>query len=168
MKIKILGLMFALLSFSSYATNNTELLVWANEAIVATYTFNYKTFTQDQKKIAQYFTTQGWIAFYKALNASKLPEAIQQNSYEVSSVATAPPQLNVLDQNHWTVTMPILVQYQNPQYKQQQHLKIVLGVTQATPGQGVRGYAITSLQSTATKPPCKCVSGKDNSEPKPN
>lgn len=136
--------------------DNIQLLVWANEAIVTSYTYNYKTYTQDQKKIAQYFTTDGWIAYSKALNASKLPEAVQKNSYNVTAVATQPPQLAVIDSTHWNVTMPILVQYQNPQYQQQQNVKVVLGITLASAGQGVRGFAITSLQSTAIKPPCPC------------
>ncbi|RUR12890.1 DotI/IcmL family type IV secretion protein [Legionella sp. km772] len=170
MKIKLvfIGLLLTFNAVLSYsAPDNVALLVWANEAIVSTYTTNYKTFAQDQKRLAQYFTTEGWIAYSKALNASKLPEAIQKNAYEVSSVASAPPQLAVVDQNHWTVTMPILVQYKNPQYQQQQSLNIVLGITLASPGQGIRGYAITSLKSSVTKPPCQCMS-QEESTPAPS
>ncbi len=168
MKIKIhfLGFFLAIFSLTSYsAPDNVELLVWANEAIVTTYTSNYKTYMQEQKKIAQYFTSDGWIAYSKALNASKLPATIQSNSYDVTAVATAPPQLNILDQSHWTVVMPILVQYQNPQYQQQQNLKIILGFTLASTGQGIRGFAITSLQSKVIKPPCQCVSTEEENTP---
>lgn len=165
-KIPLLGFFLAFFSFSSYAApDNVELSVWANEAIVATYTSNFKTYAQEQKKIAQYFTTDGWIAYTKALNASKLPDAIQKNSYEVSAVATAPPQLNIVDANHWSIIMPVLVQYNNPQYQQQQNLKIALGITQASAGQGIRGYAITSLQSTVIKPPCQCMVQEEEETP---
>ena len=61
--------------------------------------------------------------------------------------------------------MPVLVQYNNPQYQQQQNLKIVLGITQASAGQGIRGYAITSLQSTVIKPPCQCMVQEEEETP---
>jgi hypothetical protein len=139
------------------ASEDAPLLVWANEAIIASYTFSAANYLDDQKKIARYFTSGGWIAFNKALNASKLPEVIKKNAYEVTAVATAPPELVTLDPTHWTVIMPILVQYKNPQYNQQQQLKVTLGFTTATAGQGMRGYAITSLQSVVTQPPCQCA-----------
>ena len=61
------------------APDRTQLAVWANEAIIATYTFNYKNYIQDQKEIAKYFTAEGWIAYSKALDDSKVPEAVQKN-----------------------------------------------------------------------------------------
>lgn len=134
-----------------------QLLVWANEAIIKTYSYTYSNYLPAQKETAQYFTSDGWIAYTKALNASKVPEEVQKNLYTVSAVATAPPVLNTVDATHWTVTMPVLVQYQNPQYQQQQNLNIVLGITLSSSGQGVRGFAITSFQSHAITPPCRCI-----------
>ena len=138
------------------APDRTQLAVWANEAIIATYTFNYKTYLADQKNIAKYFTAEGWIAFNNALNASKLPEAVQKNSYDVTAVATQPPKLVFLDPTHWQATMTILVVYQNLQYNQRQNLKVVLGFSEAPKGQGVRGLSITSLKSTVIEAPCQC------------
>ena len=138
------------------APDRTQLAVWANEAIIATYTFNYKTYTEQQKEIAKYFTSDGWIAYTKALNASKLPDAVQKNLYDVTAVATQPPKLIFFDATHWQAIMTILVLYENPQYQQRQNLKVVLNFSEAPAGQGVRGMSITSLQSTATTPPCQC------------
>ncbi|MBL7481442.1 DotI/IcmL family type IV secretion protein [Legionella bononiensis] len=138
------------------APDRTQLAVWANEAIIATYTFDYKNYLQQQKEIAKYFTSDGWIAYTKALNESKLPEAVQKNSYEVTAVATQPPVLTTLDPTHWQATMTVLVVYKNPQYQQQQNLKVVLSFIQAPAGQGVRGFAVTSLQARVTEPPCEC------------
>ena len=137
--------------------DNVAVAVWANEAIVTTYTYNFKTYLDDQKRMAQYFTTDGWIAYVKALNASKLPDAVQKNSYDVSAVATKPPFINALDPSHWIVSMPILVEYRNPQYQQQQNLKVVINIVASPSGQGTRGLAITSLQSTQISPPCQCA-----------
>ena len=161
-------LAFILLSFFfqfSYAqSEQAELSVWVNEAIVATYTYSYQNYLEDQKKIAKYFTADGWIAFNNALNASKLPEAVQKNQYRVSSVATEPPVITNIDPTHWKATMRLLVVYQNPQYQQRQHLKININFIAAPSGQGVRGYSMTNLQSVATKPSCKCII-EEESEP---
>lgn len=138
------------------APDRAQLLVWAQEAITATYTYNFKEYEQEQKAIAQYFTADGWIAYSKALNASKLPESIQKNAYNVSAVATQPPALITLGPTHWAVSMPILVVYKNPQYQQQQNLKVVIQFSQAPKGQGVRGFSASSLKATSISPPCQC------------
>lgn len=156
------ALFLALASATCTAADRTQLVVWANEAIVATYTYNYKTFEQDQKQIAHYFTADGWLKYSKALNASKLPDAVQKNAYDVSAVATQPPKLITLDPTHWAVTMPILVVYKNPQYQQQQHLNVVISFSTAPEGLGVRGFNISSLQATLAQPPCQCVPEAEN------
>lgn len=72
-------IIFAFFSQLSYAgPEQAPMAVWVNEAIVATYSFDYKNYLQDQKQIAQYFTANGWMAYSKALNESKLPEAVQK------------------------------------------------------------------------------------------
>jgi hypothetical protein len=167
-KTMLPGFILFILSISGQAApNRVQLMVWANEAIVATYTYNYDTYLQDQKQIAQYFTADGWIAYSKALNDSKLPDAVQKNTYKVSAVATKPPQLIIMDPTHWTVIMPILVNYKNPKYEQQQNLKIVLWFSEAPSGQGVRGLNVTSLQSTEIEPPCLCADTEIKALPAP-
>nr|WP_238584612.1 DotI/IcmL family type IV secretion protein [Legionella worsleiensis] len=138
------------------APDKAQLAVWANEAIVATYTFDSKNFLQQQREIAKYFTSDGWIAYTKALDDSKLPEAVQKNAYEVTAVATQPPIVTPVNPTHWQATMTVLVVYKNPQYQQQQNLKVILNFMQAPSGQGVRGLAVTSLQSSIIEPPCEC------------
>lgn len=139
------------------APDKVQRAVWANEAIVATYTFDYKNYLTEQKQIAKYFSSPGWIAYSQALIDSKLPGNVQKNSYFVSAVATQPPVIKEIDATHWQATMPILVLYENPQYQQQQHLHVVLNFSEAPPNQGIRGLRIDNLQSTASTPPCQCV-----------
>ncbi|ARH01352.1 DotI/IcmL family type IV secretion protein [Legionella micdadei] len=149
--------LFALsLSVKAAPLDDVQLAVWANEAIVATYTYDYKNFLQRQKEIAKYFTADGWTAYSAAVTASKLPETIQANSYNVSAVATLPPTINTLGSNQWEAKMPLLVVYKNPQYQQKQTLEVTIRFTQAPGGQGVRGFAITSLQAKVSEPPCQC------------
>ncbi len=146
-----------LLFLSSHTrADNTQLAVWANEAIVATYTYDYKNFLSRQKEIAKYFTAEGWTAYSDALNNAKLPEIIQKNAYFVSAVATLPPEIKSISSAHWIASMPLLVVYKNPQYQQKQNLLVTIHFIPAPSGQGVRGLSIVSLQSKVIEPPCLC------------
>lgn len=155
-------LFFNLLSTLIHATpNNTQLAVWANEAIIATYNYDYKNYLTQQKAIAQYFTAPGWIAYSTALNASKLPQDVQKNAYYVSAVATYPPTIKNVGPQQWQATMPILVIYKNPQYQQKQTLNVTINFQTAAKGQGIRSLAITSLHSQVSQPPCQCLGDKE-------
>ncbi len=158
---RLTALCLSLIAFSGTVIadmDNTQLAVWANEAIVATYTYDYQNFLLQQKEIAQYFTSKAWIDYSKVLNDSKLPDAVQKNNYYVSAVATLPPEIKPLRPNVWQATMPLLVVYKNPQYQQKQTLGITLEFGTAPLGQGIRGFAITSLQAKVIQPSCQCPS----------
>ncbi|MGL5742454.1 MAG: DotI/IcmL family type IV secretion protein [Legionella sp.] len=172
MKRKLAFILLLFVSQISHAQpEHVQLSVWVNEAIVGTYTYNYKTFIEDQKRIAKYFTADGWIAYSNALNYSKLPDMIQKNLYYVSSVATEPPVLTNIDETHWKASIGLLVVYKNPQYQQRQHLHVTITFMPAPSGQGVRGFSITSLQSVERTPLCKCLLDEENNptpSPSPN
>lgn len=146
------------------APSDTELAVWANEAIVATYTYNFKNFMERQREIAKYFTAVGWTNYSKVLTDSKIPDAVQANSYYVSAVATLPPQITAKSPGHWQAKMPLLVLYKNPQYQQKQTLEITLDFGESPEGQGIRGLSITSLQATTAIPPCQCETENNSGE----
>jgi hypothetical protein len=157
----IIATILSVAVLNSFATpDKTQLAVWANEAIVATYTFDHEHFLEQQKGIAKYYTAKGWIAYSNALNDSGLPEKIKTNAYFASSVATWPPTLTALDSNHWKAVMPLLVVYKNPQSQQKQNLEVVITFEEAPKGQGVRGLAITSINSNISEPPCLCADKK--------
>ncbi|USQ13558.1 DotI/IcmL family type IV secretion protein [Legionella lytica] len=141
------------------------LIVWVNEAVVATNTYSYKNYLQDQKQIAKYFTADAWIAYNKALNTSQLPEAVQKNLYYVSAIPTEPPVITPIDATHWKAVTNLLVVYQNPQYQQHQTLKVTVNFGVAPSGQGVRGYSITNLQAVTAKPPCQCPIDEEMAPP---
>lgn len=144
-------------SFQAYAaTDNTQMAVWANEAIIATFTYNYQNFLPRQKEIATYFTADGWIRYTKALQDANLPETVKTNSYFVSAVATMPPEIKLLKEGTWQAIMPVLVVYKNPQNIQKQTLAITLTFVKSSTG--VRGFAVTNLQAAVLKAPCKCDS----------
>jgi len=135
---------------------NPIFAVWANEAIVATYSFDDKNFIEQQKEIAQYFTAAAWIQYSRAFQASQIPKLVKENHYTVSAVALLPPVISHLSPQHWQAVMPLLVLYKNPQYQQKQTLNVTLDFMQAPAGQGVRGFVVTLFQSKIASPPCQC------------
>ena len=153
-------LVYLLLFMTSFhvhaALDKVQLSVWANEAIIATYTYSYRNFIDRQKEIAQYFTAEGWISYSKAFQDAKLPDTIQKNAYIVSAVATLPPTVKPLEKGGWQATMPILVIYKNLQYQQKQTLDVTITFATAPAGQGIRGLAISNLKAVAATMPCQC------------
>jgi hypothetical protein len=144
------------LTWQALAQSNTQLEVWANEAIVATYTFDSQNYVAQQKQIALYFTTKGWVDYTNALFKSQLLDSIKKNNYFVSAVATSPPQISSIGTSSQKAVMPILVLYQNPQYQQKQYLTVTIQFSPAPAGQGIRGWLIDSIESKESKPSCRC------------
>lgn len=143
--------------FSGFAMmNHAQMSVWVNEAIVTMYTYDYKDYVMREKDMAQYFEANAWMSYLKALNNSGLIDAVKKNQYTVSAVATLPPSIKKLNARQWEATMPLLVLYQNKEQQQTQTLNAVLDFVEAPEGQGVRGLAITSIQTKKSEPPCVC------------
>lgn len=138
--------------------------VWVNEAIVATYSYDYKNFLEQQKQIAKYFSAKGWINYSKALNQSHLPEAVQKNMYSVNAIPIDTPQLTALGSGQWKAENKILVTYQNLEYKQQQVLNVSVQFSSAPSGQGIRGFSIDNLKSLVIKKPCQCALSENSEE----
>lgn len=160
MKIKLLiliGLFFINVSFAD--SPNNKLTVWVSNAVTATYTYDYEHFLNQQKEIAKYFTSDGWVNYTKALSDSKLSEMVKKHSYYVSSVPVFPPSIKKVSENNWQAEISILVVYKNPAYQQKQTLKVTVNFVKSNNG-GVEGYAITSLTSVVAEPPCKCADVK--------
>ena len=148
------------------APDATQLAVWANEAIVATYTYDYKNYLPQQRNIAKYFTAPGWTAYSTALNASGLPAVVEKNAYAVSAVTTMPPEVKAISDNQWQATMPLLVIYKNLQYQQKQTLQVTINFSEAPAGQGIRGLTINNLQAKVSQPPCECQQPLPDTNPK--
>ena len=137
-------------------SDEVSISVWTNEAIVATYTYDYQNYLTRQQSIAQYFTATAWIDYNKALQSSKLIQSVQENKYTVSAVAAMPPSIKQISSTRWRAVMPILVIYKNPRYQQKQTLEVTIDIDQAAAGAGVRGLAINSMTVQSKALPCQC------------
>ena len=154
----IVGITLWLLSSITYAMpSDSDLSVWANEAIVSAYTFDANNFLARQQSTAKYFTTEAWINYTRALQAAKLLESVQKHNYAVSAVALLPPTVKLLkDSKEWQAKMPLLVLYKGSDYQQKQSLEVVITFQEAKKNEGIRGLALTSFTTSVTTPACRC------------
>ncbi len=150
-----------LLNTAHAAVDPVTQSVWANEAIVATYTYNASNFLTRQQSIASYFTADGWKAFSTALSKAGIQANVEQNNYSVSAVATLPPTITTVENNLWQAVMPVLVVYQSPVAQQKQNLTVTMQFKAVPSGQGVRGYAIESMQVVPAESVWNCTPKKN-------
>ncbi|MCX7116972.1 MAG: DotI/IcmL family type IV secretion protein [Legionellales bacterium] len=138
--------------------DEAQLSVWANEAIIETYTYSYQNLLEQQKHIATYFSVPGWMSFINAIRDAKLLDAVKKNNYFVNAVALMPPTIRNTSPTSWQAVMPVLIVYKNAQYEQKQYVSVTLDFSQAPVGKGVRGFFINSLRTKEIAPPCVCKS----------
>jgi len=164
MKIFVWTVTLLIAAAANGGQGNLDKKIWAHQAIVATFQIKNSTYIADQKEIAKYFTAPAWKTYLNVLETVNFQQYIEKNNYRVSAVALKPVQLKQLEQGHWQATMPILVQYKNPQQEQLQTLQATIQFKQAPPGQGVRGYQLVSFVSKNIDKPCQCMiaKGKQN------
>lgn len=157
----IIWLISLIVSVNIYAGQaNLDKKIWAHQAILATFQLNNNTYIADQKEIAKYFTLDAWTKYLQLLEKVKFQQFIEKNNYRVDAVALKPVSLKQMKQGYWQATMPILVQYKNPQYSQLQTLEVGIQFKPAPRGQGVQGYQLVSFFSKKIDKPCRCMVDK--------
>jgi intracellular multiplication protein IcmL len=135
--------------------NDTQLLVWANEATIKLYDFDYAKYREQLQQASRYFLPEAWEVYTEALAESGLLETVKQKKYIVSAVATKPPvitkQTHTQGRHLWEVEMPILVLFQSDKGKQEQHLLIKLTIAATGDTLGTRGLSILSFEAEKVK-----------------
>ncbi|GEM_PF-3313239 len=132
------------------------LQVWANEAIINTFTFNSENIKTRQQDMSRYFAPETWKIYRDAFNQSSIYKKIHAHHLAVSAVATKPPKITIKTFDNISVEMPILVTYTSPHKSITQNLNITLKLIQK-PGAGVREYVIQQFQSINISEPCGCA-----------
>jgi len=96
---------------------DTEILQWANLAIIAANSFNYVNYRSELQAASEFFTAEGWDSFISAIKSSNNLQAVISNKFVVSAMATQAPTIierGVYNGRYsWRIRMPILVTYQS-------------------------------------------------------
>lgn len=123
-----------------------SLLVWANEAAVTAYSYDFVHYRKELQTASQYFTPEGWKKFKEALDKSGNLDTVISKKLVVSAVATGVPV--ILEQGvntgkyFWKVEMPMLVTYQNNSFIKNQNLVATMLVVRTPKNIGTRGLGI--------------------------
>lgn len=127
----------------------TAVLVWANEAAVSVFSYNFVNYETALQSASSYFTPDGWSAFSKSSEQTNNLNAVIEKKLIISAVATRSPiilQQGILDGRYsWRVQMPLLVTYQSASEYAQQSLIVTMLISRTSPYEGVRGIGITQF-----------------------
>lgn len=128
---------------------DVALSVWANEAAVSAYTYTFANYRKALQDASQYFTREGWRAFYDALKASKNLDVVIDQKLAVTAVATGAPLIiesGVVNNRYsWKVEMPMLISYLSSTATRKQNVEVSMVIVRTDKYEGTRGLAISNF-----------------------
>jgi intracellular multiplication protein IcmL len=150
------GRITPLIALNAPNQSDSSVLQWANQAAIASFSYNFVNYRSELQSASGFFTAEGWEQFLTALQDSNNLESVKAKKLVVSAVATSAPiflQKGILNGRYaWRIQMPILVTYQSASEFAQQNLTVTMLVTRVdtlnTP-QGIGIAQFISAPSTA-------------------
>lgn len=129
--------------------SDSAVLQWANQAAIASFTYNFVNYRDELQASSGFFTSEGWDQFLTALQQSNNLDAVKAKKLIVSAVATRAPiilQKGILNGNYsWRVQMPILVTYQSASEFTQQNNVVTMLITRVSTLNSPRGIGISQF-----------------------
>lgn len=133
-------------------TNPNDVIKWAENVVVLTYSLDYITFRKSLQDSAQYFTWRGHVDFLRALQLSNNLEAVKENKQVVSAEVTGTSQLvrqgvePGASTYSWDLRIPLTITYQNSEksFLKQEGIALVK-VQRVTFLESLKGLAIAEL-----------------------
>lgn len=129
--------------------SDSAVLQWANQAAIASFTYNFVNYRKELQAASEFFTPDGWRQFLQALQSSNNLDAVKAKKLIVSAVATRAPIIldkGVLNGRYsWRVQMPILVTYQSASQFTQQNNVVTMLITRVSTLNSPRGIGISQF-----------------------
>lgn len=129
--------------------SDSAVLQWANQAAIASFTYNFVNYRDELQASSGFFTADGWDQFLNALQSSNNLDAVKAKKLIVSAVATRAPiilQKGLLNGSYsWRVQMPILVTYQSASEFTQQNNVVTMLITRVSTLNSPRGIGISQF-----------------------
>lgn len=129
--------------------SDSAVLQWANQAAIASFTYNFVNYRDELQASSGFFTAEGWDQFLNALQQSNNLDAVKAKKLIVSAVATRAPvilQKGILNGSYsWRVQMPILVTYQSASEFTQQNNVVSMLITRVSTLNSPRGIGIAQF-----------------------
>jgi intracellular multiplication protein IcmL len=129
--------------------SDSAVLQWANQAAIASFTYNFVNYRDELQASSGFFTAEGWDQFLNALQQSNNLDAVKAKKLIVSAVATRAPiilQKGLLNGSFsWRVQMPILVTYQSASEFTQQNNVVTMLIIRVSTLNSPRGIGISQF-----------------------
>lgn len=130
----------------------SELLQWATQAVVDTYTYSFVNYRKELQNASQNFTPDGWKQFQASLQASRNLETVLAKKMVVSAVPTGAPVITdqgILDGRYaWRIRIPLLVTYQSSDEQIQQPVNVNILVVRVSNLDTPKGIAIAQFYAS--------------------
>lgn len=123
-----------------------QVAVWANEAAVAAFQFDYLNHRHFLQTAQQYFSAATWQSFMNDARKLAIKDALSQREV-TGAVAEGAPLIQQRSSQQWTVQLPLLVTHMNLHRQSQTHLLVTMQIEPAQPG--LRGLTLTSFAAQA-------------------
>lgn len=135
--------------------SNEELLGWAKDAAVASYTFNFVNWKEALGEVRQYYTATGYQHFLKVLKDSGSLDDVRIKKMVVSAVPIGAPVINkegLINQAYsWQIQIPLSLIYQGTSEGTRQDITIVMLVTRVSNLESEKGIGIAQLLVTENR-----------------
>ena len=129
--------------------SDSAVLQWANQAAVASYTYNFVNYRSELQAASVFFTPKGWRQFLESIKASRNLEAVKDKKLVVSAVATQAPVILAKDvingRYSWRVQMPMTVTFQSASERTQENYIVTMLITRISTLNSPRGIGISQF-----------------------
>ena len=99
--------------YSTPHASNSAVLAWANEAMVATFSYDFLNIEKAKQTASNYYTPNGWSIMANVHNEIGDETMVIKEQLAASAVAISPPKIiqqnNIANRYSWLVEMPVLL-----------------------------------------------------------
>lgn len=129
--------------------SDSSVLQWANQAAIASYSYNFVNYRKELQAASEFYTDIGWQQFMSALESSNNLAAVKAKKLIVSAVATQAPVIlkkGILNGSYsWRVQMPLLVTYQSASQFTQENYMMTMLIQRVSTFNNPRGIGISQV-----------------------
>lgn len=129
--------------------SDTAVLQWANQAAIASFSYNFVNYRKELQAASEFFTAAGWQMFTQALYSSNDLNAVEAKKLIVSAVATGAPvilQKGLLNGRYsWRIQMPILATYQSASQFTQSNYNVTMMIQRVSTLDSPQGIGISQI-----------------------
>lgn len=124
--------------------------IFANEAAVSAFSFDYANYRKQLNLAATYFTPAAWQAFMKGLKTSGNLDRVIDRKMVVRAVAEDAPVIEsqgvVNNRYSWVLRFPLLITYNTEKDTVKQRVDLKIEVTRSSDLMGMNGIVVSQFE----------------------